>query len=219
MLLRKLGKRGTAIIEYVILLSFVAVIGTSFTSDSGMGGSIKSIITNVEQMLGLAAGKKSYTTVKRGPLVGEDAELLQNGVNAIVDGIYEAYLENDIAIRSFKIDDKGNIKDVTYWTENGEYATLPQGKYIEGNYNSFLEGTGCSFAKDKPGTNITELYYTQQGQLILPPGYNQQKANTDGRKPRIVISKDGNQYVIEGTSWAQDYAANNDNPLKVITKK
>ena len=57
MLLRKLGKRGTAIIEYVILLSFVAVIGTSFTSDSGMGGSIKSIITNVEQLLGLAAGK------------------------------------------------------------------------------------------------------------------------------------------------------------------
>ena len=60
MFLRRLGKRGTAIVEYAIILAFVAAVGSSFTSDAGMAGSIKSIIGNVNQLLGLAAGKSPY---------------------------------------------------------------------------------------------------------------------------------------------------------------
>lgn len=59
MLLRKLGKRGTAVVEYAVILAFVAAIGTSFTSDNGMSGSIKGIVGKVEQMLGLAAGNEA----------------------------------------------------------------------------------------------------------------------------------------------------------------
>ena len=58
MFLRRLGKRGTAIVEYAIILAFVAAVGSSFTSDAGMAGSIKSIIGNVNQLLGVAAGKE-----------------------------------------------------------------------------------------------------------------------------------------------------------------
>ena len=58
MFLRRLGKRGTAIVEYAIILAFAAAVGSSFTSDNGMTGSIKSIIGNVNQMLGVAAGKE-----------------------------------------------------------------------------------------------------------------------------------------------------------------
>ena len=61
MLRQKLNKRGTAIIEYVILLAFVAVVGSAFTND-GMSGSITNIIHNVEHLLGVATdGDEDYS--------------------------------------------------------------------------------------------------------------------------------------------------------------
>lgn len=110
MLLRKLGKRGTAIIEYVILLSFVAVIGTSFTSDSGMGGSIKSIITNVEQMLGLAAGKEKGNGRFK---IDDNDKQYADYMNKLMDGLYAEMMshtnENNPPI-DFWIEQDGQIK-------------------------------------------------------------------------------------------------------------
>lgn len=103
MLLRKLGKRGTAIIEYVILLSFVAVIGTSFTSDSGMGGSIKSIITNVEQLLGLAAGKSPYRYKVN---IDPDYKQYEDFANELINKVYDEmqkYTDEDHPIDQVRI--------------------------------------------------------------------------------------------------------------------
>ena len=53
----KMGQRGAALVEYAILLAFVAVIGAAFVgSDAGtMAGKINAIIDKIKGVLGQAA--------------------------------------------------------------------------------------------------------------------------------------------------------------------
>ena len=51
----KLGQRGAALVEYAILLAFVAVIGATFLAGDGLTDKIKSIIGTVKSLLGTAA--------------------------------------------------------------------------------------------------------------------------------------------------------------------
>ena len=57
----KMGQRGAALVEYAILLAFVAVIGAAFigSSDGTLAGSITKIVTKIKDLLGTAAGTSS----------------------------------------------------------------------------------------------------------------------------------------------------------------
>ena len=59
----KMGQRGAALVEYAILLAFVAVIGAAFVgSDAGtMAGKINAIIDKIKGVLGTAAGNGGNT--------------------------------------------------------------------------------------------------------------------------------------------------------------
>ena len=80
------NKRGAAITEYSILLAFVACIGTSFVSDSGLGSSVSNTIDKVVQILD---GTKDSNT-----------NILHNKTSLITDKCLEgqnannAYLSN-----------------------------------------------------------------------------------------------------------------------------
>lgn len=53
-IVRSVKQRGTAIVEYVVILSFICIVGWGFVgSDNGMTGSIGSIINSVERLLGM----------------------------------------------------------------------------------------------------------------------------------------------------------------------
>ena len=54
----KMGQRGAALVEYAILLAFVAVIGAAFigSSDGTLAGNITKIVDNIKGLLGQAAG-------------------------------------------------------------------------------------------------------------------------------------------------------------------
>ena len=55
----KMGQRGAAITEYVVLLAFVCVIGYGLLSQTGLSGSIDGVIQKVVAMLGEASNKAS----------------------------------------------------------------------------------------------------------------------------------------------------------------
>ena len=95
MFLKKLGKRGVAMTEYAILLAFVAAVAGSFTSDNGLASSIKNAVGKAENAINMAMGGESSTSpINRAPLQGEYSDELQSGVNALVDGIYDAYKQS-----------------------------------------------------------------------------------------------------------------------------
>lgn len=56
--LKKLNKLGVAMTEYAVLLAFVAAIGASFTSDSGLGNSISGAVSKAVEAIGLVSGDK-----------------------------------------------------------------------------------------------------------------------------------------------------------------
>ena len=56
--LKKLNKLGVAMTEYAVLLAFVAAIGASFTSDSGLGNSISGAVNKAVEAIGLVSGEK-----------------------------------------------------------------------------------------------------------------------------------------------------------------
>ena len=211
MFLRKLGNRGAEMVEYAIVLACIAAVGVGFYSsnDSKLTGVLDSLFGNVRQVLGLA-DSNFRTQTNRAPLIaGEYPDELRYAVNAIVDGIYEDFAKENINLRSFKIDRNGNMTKATYWNDDGTYSELSSNRFTQANYNSILEGTGFTFAKDGTGTDTTAVYFNQQGQLLMPSGNNEKNALTDGIYPRVVIKNDSGQYRIEG--WVQGNVVSKDN--------
>ena len=214
MFLRKLGKRGAEMVEYAIVLACIAAVGVGFYSsnDSKLTGVLDSLFGNVRQVLGLADSSNLRTETNRAPLKsGDYPDELKYAINAIADGIYEAYQEKGITLRSFKIDSKGNLLKASYWTGENEYSSFPQEQFIAGNYNQFLEGTGFTFAVDQGGSNVTELYYNQQGQLLMPLAYGEASRLTDKNFPRIVIANESGQYCIEANVSGDVVSKDNEN--------
>ena len=212
MFLKKLGKRGVAMTEYAILLAFVAAVAGSFTSDNGLASSITAAIGKAENAINMAMGKSNTSPINRAPLKGEYADELQAGVNALVDGIYDAYKRQGYSLRTLKVNSKGNPTEITYWNQDSSYSVLAKEDYIQGNYNDFLEGTGCTFAKDGiNGNNTTQIFFDANGNLVMPHGYGERNQLTGGMQPRIVLAKDGHQYCIETFLWG-DAVVNKDNP-------
>ena len=57
----KMGERGAALVEYAILLAFVAVIAIAFIGNGtdGLSNKIESIITKIKDVLDYANGKST----------------------------------------------------------------------------------------------------------------------------------------------------------------
>lgn len=60
----KMGQRGAALVEYAILLAFVAVIAVAFmgSADSSMAGSIQRITTKIASLLDTSATNAQSAT-------------------------------------------------------------------------------------------------------------------------------------------------------------
>ena len=143
MLRQKLNKRGTAIIEYVILLAFVAVVGSAFTND-GMSGSITNIIHNVEHLLGVAAdGEEDYSN-SRAHACGHMTEF-QKPLSKVVDGIYDMFNKNGETLKRILIDKDGNVLYGTVYKSTGGTRDLTAVEIDGLNVSNLLAGTGYTF--------------------------------------------------------------------------
>ena len=61
---KRMNQVGAAVVEYAVILAFVAAVGSSFTDNISPG--VNNIIKSVSSMLGLAAnGSETKTTQQR----------------------------------------------------------------------------------------------------------------------------------------------------------
>ena len=142
MFLRRLGKRGTAIVEYAIILAFAAAVGSSFTSENGMTGSIKSIIGNVNQMLGVAAGKEESKVA-----VSENAKQWSSLLNDLYNEVITANPNPEgklMEIKIYKSDVDGNSTiQYSYYDDNNknpEYTKQMNLLLNSGDKSYYLQG-------------------------------------------------------------------------------
>ena len=108
--LKKLNKLGVAMTEYAVLLAFVAAIGASFTSDSGLGNSISGAVNKAVEAIGLVSGDTSSNnkSYKLPGFANEDHAAKYGGcVDKICELIFNAYPDKQIA--GFKYLKKGEL--------------------------------------------------------------------------------------------------------------
>ena len=108
--LKKLNKLGVAMTEYAVLLAFVAAIGASFTSDSGLGNSISGAVSKAVEAIGLVSGDTSSNnkSYKLPGFANEDHAAKYGGcVDKICELIFNAYPDKQIA--GFKYLKKGEL--------------------------------------------------------------------------------------------------------------
>ena len=152
MFLRRLGKRGTAIVEYAIILAFVAAVGSSFTSDAGMAGSIKSIIGNVNQLLGMAAGKEEGKLTIAG-----NAEQWSGLLNNLYSNLMNLNPNKDkdlMEIKIHSIDQETGQGKVQYsYYGGGSFETDMSVMYSDGNTDYILKGQ--NFIRFNPDGTIS----------------------------------------------------------------
>ncbi|MDY2636606.1 MAG: hypothetical protein SOV56_01540 [Phascolarctobacterium sp.] len=108
--LKKMNKLGVAMTEYAVLLAFVAAVGASFTSDSGLGSSISSAVSKAVAAIGLVSGEVSSTN-KSYKIPGftneDDAAKYGATVDKICELVFNAYPDKQIA--GFKYLKNGNL--------------------------------------------------------------------------------------------------------------
>ena len=96
--------------EYAVLLAFVAAIGASFTSDSGLGNSISGAVNKAVEAIGLVSGNTSSNnkSYKLPGFANEDHAAKYGGcVDKICELIFNAYPDKQIA--GFKYLKKGEL--------------------------------------------------------------------------------------------------------------
>ena len=170
MFLRRLGKRGTAIVEYAIILAFVAAVGSSFTNDAGMAGSIKSIIGNVNQLLGVAAGKEEGKLTIAG-----NAEQWSGLLNNFYSDLMDLNPSKDSNLKSIKIY-QTDAKDGTCTVE-----------FYYNNHNMEQKATTLKYSVGQ------DDYYIKSDSFInYNPDGSISSGATNGDAPtRINITKTG----------------------------
>ena len=167
MFLRRLGKRGTAIVEYAIILAFAAAVGSSFTSDNGMTGSIKSIIGNVNQMLGVAAGKEETGKF----LIEESNQQYKAVMEEFINRIYNEFsIDPNHPPKEVWVSKRGVIEGYIPWGDNGEgggyikfESPIPVSNFAEGYDYTIRHDTHICF--DDKG-NVVNLGNSTQWQEI-----------------------------------------------------
>lgn len=97
---KKLNKLGASMVEYTVLLAFLAAVGSGFTSDSGLGSVISGVMSKAAEVIGLASGEVSSTN-KSYKIPGfaneDDAAKYGATVDKICELIFNAYPDKQIA--------------------------------------------------------------------------------------------------------------------------
>ena len=199
--LKKLNKLGVAMTEYAVLLAFVAAIGASFTSDSGLGSSISGAVNKAVEAIGLVSGDTSSNnkSYKLPGFANEDHAAKYGGcVDKICELIFNAYPDKQIA--GFKYLKKGELNFLYAYEkdENGndiikryDPNTVSKTNIQEMLKNSTFEGATLGTNEDLIMCFDKNGNLTQQMQQGLTGSANiKTHIRFEGNK-LVVINSDG----------------------------
>ena len=180
MLRQKLNKRGTAIIEYVILLAFVAVVGGSFLSD-GLADPINGIVNNVCKVLGLAADDEDLGGKYPLKVAANDEDVFRKPLEKQTEIMYDTLSDKlkDLGqLAGVALNMNGQVTYVWYVDGDGNLVKIDGSKYngdLDSQYASLMRGTApenktewcCHIPNDKPN-GMTEMFvaYDKYGNVV-----------------------------------------------------
>ena len=204
-----IDNRGTAIIEYVIILAFISVIGWGFTGGGGMSDSIVSIFSSTSKML--SSSNKSNNDLLNGIsklltdryLVGYDSSVdyasKTKGIFSIIgdDGKLVKLEEGQYEL----VIDRNKIAEIA-----SEYGYRNGGKDVEKNFWACVllynneDGTGKA-SYDSGGRKLYVTSDTEKNKHDIQHDITAEKTtltfevnNTSGQYLGLNISRDSNNF-------------------------
>lgn len=214
--LKKLNKLGTAMVEYAVILAFVAAVGSSFTAENGIASNITAIITKATDVISLASGGTSSANKPyKLPGFANESDAAEYGayVDQICNLVFNAYPDKHIAgfryksngdldfLYVYEKDQNGNDKIVRY-----QYP----GAYIYNNDKTVQKTNLNDMLKNSDFTNyclannsIFQINFDQNGNITqkMPQDLNNapgditkiglQKTDKPGKKATFTIDSDG----------------------------
>ncbi|MCI7675470.1 MAG: hypothetical protein MSQ83_03655 [Phascolarctobacterium sp.] len=215
--LKKLNKLGVAMTEYAVLLAFVAAIGASFTSDSGLGNSISGAVNKAVEAIGLVSGDTSSNnkSYKLPGFANEDHAAEYGAyVDQICNLIFNEYSDKQIA--GFKYTGNGDLNFLYVYEKDkngndiiaryqypGEYQYGNDKTVHKTNINDLLNNS--NFTKynlasndslvmcfDKNGNLTNQMPQDLQGSNKLTTNIRFKEVSTGKQNTLFKINSDGN---------------------------
>ena len=203
--------------EYAVLLAFVAAIGASFTSDSGLGNSISGAVNKAVEAIGLVSGNTSSNnkSYKLPGFANEDHAAKYGGcVDKICELIFNAYPDKQIA--GFKYTGNGDLNFLYVYEKDkngndiiaryqypGEYQYGNDKTVHKTNINDMLNNS--NFTKynlasndslvmcfDKNGNLTNQMPQDLQGSNKLTTNIRFKEVSTGKQNTLFKINSDGN---------------------------
>ena len=171
-MLRKLNKRGVALVEYAVLLAFVVTIGALFTSNA-LPSSIEAVLERSNKFIGNSSAPKY--DIDKGALQYQDA------LYAALD-----YLENAPLLKTEQPlgwvlfeNTHGTLKNFSYYTsqKGNSTQTLEAKNFEKDIVNNFNNGLVQALSSSGYKVVGGSVFYDRDGNVV----YNNAKANSSDR--------------------------------------
>lgn len=181
-----LKQTGVAMTEYAVLLAFVAAVGASFTSDSGLSSSISGAVSKVVSVFGYFGGYKEVAAGNQPNFDGRGQDVL--------DGLGSGHFASGIwSWEKIYTDDSGQEAGSAF-LENGNPKSQLASEYAKTLLNQ-LYAAGSFGGVDPMSWAFTEGYGTGTQSLNLFWSNADWSAYTGSSVPVIQMNKEANDEV------------------------
>ena len=164
MLRKKSRQRGAVLTEYIIILSFIAAIASSFVSDGGLVDAAKEAAAIAKEDIIVAlGGERPSKNNKNYTFVGE-AEKFETIIPAMIDDIYTTFgTQGKLASIKYNFDE--GISEIKYYQEDGSVISVTNVKDVYGvdNITTFFKDDNYTMGRPH-GTGY--LAFDQEGNVI-----------------------------------------------------
>ena len=188
-----LKQTGVAMTEYAVLLAFVAAVGASFTSDSGLSSSISGAVSKVVSVFGYFGGYKEVAEGKQPNFTGKG----QGAFSGLGSGTFDE--NGGWSWDKIYTDDAGQEAGSAF-LENGNDKSKLASEYAKQLLDQLYEA-GSFGGVDPMSWAFTEGYGTGTQSLNLYWSNSDWKSIDNGTVPIIQMNKE------VGSDKAQYYVA------------
>lgn len=208
MLRKKSRQRGAVLTEYIIILSFIAAIASSFVSDGGLVDAAKEAAALAKEDIIVALGGERPSKNNKNYTFINGAETFEDIIPAMIDDIYTTFgTQGKLASIKYNADGR-LISEVKYYAEDGSVISVSGNNNVYETYQvksmdtffkdgTYTDGRPANFgylAFDKEGNVIKRLssdYTTNYDQINCYSNLTF-KNNSTGNRIEIECDQDGN---------------------------
>ena len=162
MLRKKSRQRGAVLTEYIIILSFIAAIASSFVSDGGLVDAAKEAAALAKEDIIVALGGQLSSPYKiQINVATNDDEKFKKTLNSLINDLYRDFSAEGAPLREIWIDGSGNLSSYSQHNlSDPRYPFYTKDSSVNIN-DLYLKDSQYKIS----GNNSTHILFTPEGKV------------------------------------------------------